>query len=149
MPQLSFLRAAWCAVIITVSACASGGAPGVTQSGSQGAQQTAQPHDRTQISAAEMQGIAANNLYEVVQRLHPEWLVKRAAPTTGRQKGLSQSTDSDITVYVGEQRAGNTEFLKTMVVGAASTLKFYSSGDAQAKFGTGNLNGVIQVLNTR
>src|SRR5437868_1384182 len=52
------------------------GASGVGVAGSP-SPTTASRHDRTLIMADEMTNTAASNLFEVVQRLHPEWLVLR------------------------------------------------------------------------
>lgn len=149
MLRLPTLRGVSAAAIIFACACASssGSSPaGATQAG---ATQSAPVRDRTQITAADMQGVAANNLYEVVQRLHPEWLAHRTTPSSGRQRNAAQNSDSDISVYVGDQRAGNSEYLKNMSVGSVAALKYYSAGDAQAKFGTGNSSGVIQIVSSR
>jgi hypothetical protein len=92
-----------------------------------------------------MQGLTTVNLFEVVQRLHPEWLAQRNSSTSGKAKGLSD-TDTDVSVYIGEQRVGNSQFLRSMTMGSATALKYYSASESQVRFGTGNLNGVIQVL---
>jgi hypothetical protein len=130
---------------ILLYGCASSAATS-TQGGAGSGGRSAPAHDHNMISAGEMQGLNTTNLFEVVQRLHPEWLVQRNSTTPGKTKGLSMSTDNDISVYVGDQRVGNSQFLRSMTMGSASTLRYFSATDAQVRFGTGNLNGVIQVV---
>jgi hypothetical protein len=125
---------------VLAGACASSGTTAAS------ADETAPRRDRTTIQAEEMQRVQALNLYEVVQRIHPEWLKPRNTSTTGRTSGLSASTDTDVQVYIDAQRAGNAEILKTMAVRSAATMRFYSAADAQVKFGSGNLNGAIEVV---
>lgn len=101
--------------------------------------------DRTTIVAEDMETVQALNLYDVVQRLHPEWLRSRSTMTTGQRTGTA-NTDSEVQVYIDMQRGGTAELLKTLAVRSASAIRYYSASDAQIKFGTGNLNGVIQVI---
>ena len=122
-------------------ACASGGGTG---SGNRaGADEAAlAKHDRTLITAADMKDIPASNLFEIVQRIHPEWLTVRNSVSIGSRT----ASDQGIHVYIDSQRAGSTEILKQVSVSSAASLKFYSASEAQARFGNGNLSGVIQVI---
>ena len=134
-------RVALCAATVAFCGCASSGSPS-----SQGAPRAAPSRDHNSISAAEMQGLNTVNLLEVVQRLHPEWLAQRNSSTSGKSKGLSMSSDTDVSVYIGDQRAGNSQFLRSLTMGSASMLRYYNASEAQVRFGTGNFNGVIQVI---
>jgi hypothetical protein len=102
--------------------------------------------DRNSISAEEMTKVSALNLYEVVQRIHPEWFKVRSTSTTGQRTGTVMTTDQEVQVYIDQQRAGNTEILKTMAIRSAASLRYYSASEAQVKFGSGNLSGAIQVV---
>jgi hypothetical protein len=103
--------------------------------------------DRSVIQNDEIQNVqGALNLYEVVQRLHPEWLNVRSTSTSGQRSGTAMNTDSQVQVYIDTQRAGSAEILKTMPLRSASSLKYFSASDAQVRFGTGNLGGAIQVI---
>lgn len=103
--------------------------------------------DRNAISAEEMTKVSALNLYEVVQRIHPEWLKVRNTSTTGQRTGTVMSNpDQEVQVYIDQQRAGSAEILKTMAIRSASSLRYYSASEAQVKFGSGNLSGAIQVV---
>ncbi len=104
--------------------------------------------DRNVILAEDMLKVQAINLYEVVQRIHPEWLTVRSTSTTGQLKGATMSTDTQVQVYVDTQRAGTVDMLKSMQVRSASAMRYYSASDAQVRFGSGNLSGAIQVITT-
>src|SRR5437899_785987 len=66
----------------------------------------------------------------------------------GQRKGLSESTDTAVQVYLDTQRAGTAEILKTMPIRGIALLRYYSASDAQVRFGSGNLSGAIQVVTT-
>lgn len=106
-------------------------------------------HSRTTILAAEWQNMPVTNLYEVVEHLHPEWLAQRNSMTAGRARGLTDENSSEVSVYVDNERAGNTGVLKSLQLGSASAMHYFSAAESQARFGTSNLNGVIQVVTMR
>lgn len=128
---------------LSVGACASaGGNSGLAEAGS--------PHrDRSVITYDDMKDLQLSNLFDVVQRLHPEWLLVRNTGGIGQGSKSTRSSgtsDNDVAVYLDMQRAGGTEMLKQMPITPANSLKYYSASEAQARFGNGNLNGVIQIV---
>lgn len=126
---------------LSVGACASaGGSSGVAEAGA--------PHrDRSVITYDDMKDLQLSNLFDVVQRLHPEWLIQRNAAGMGQRTSRSSGgNDTDVAVYFDSQRAGTVDMLKQMPITPANSLKYYSASEAQARFGNGNLNGVIQVV---
>jgi hypothetical protein len=62
--------------------------------------------------------------------------------------GKTSSTDTDVQIYLDNQRGGNTDLLKSLAITGASSLHYFSASEAQARFGNGNLNGVIQIIST-
>jgi hypothetical protein len=90
--------------------------------------------------------LPTSNLYDVVQRLHPDWLLKRTSATLGTVTGRTSSTDLDVQVFIGTQRAGNTDVLKQLPIDGIESLRYYSASEAQGRFGNGNMNGVIQII---
>ena len=133
--RTSFMRAACLAATCAIAACASGGAGASSTSGPQ--------RSRTQITAAEIKATNATTLYEVVERLHPEWLSSRGPKTMG---GATGQIDTGVQVYIDTQAAGTVEVLRQFPITSAALLKYYSAADAQTRFGLGNLNGVIQIV---
>ncbi len=131
-------------LLTAVTACASAGGSAAT--GDQLSAETAIKPSRNVILPQDMEQIPVANLYEAVVRLHPEWLNVRATGSAGQRKGLSQSTDTEVQVFLDMQRAGTAEFLRTMAIRGVVAVRYYSASDAQARFGSGNLSGVIQVV---
>ncbi|HEY9226476.1 MAG TPA: hypothetical protein VIP11_07520 [Gemmatimonadaceae bacterium] len=136
-------RIAIALISASATACASSSAAtstdGVTSAG-------APRRDRTQITAEEMRDVPAQNLYEIVQRLHPEWLVARNQGTTGSRSRNTSSDQAGVQVYMDTQRIGNVEMLRQLAVNSAASLKYYTASDAQSRFGNGNMNGAIQII---
>jgi hypothetical protein len=133
--RTSFIRVACLAATCAIAACASGGGGTTSTSGPQ--------RSRTQITAAEIKATNATTLYEVVERLHPEWLSSRGPKTLG---GATGQIDTGVQVYIDTQAAGTVEVLRQFPITSAALLKYYSAADAQTRFGLGNLNGVIQIV---
>jgi hypothetical protein len=130
-----FSRLAHLAAAGALLACASGGSGPGSTSGPQ--------RSRTQITAAEIKATNATTLYEVVERLHPEWLSSRGPKTLG---GATGQIDTGVQVYIDTQAAGTVDVLRQFPITSAALMKYYSAADAQTRFGLGNLNGVIQIV---
>ena len=87
---------------------------------------------RHEIVAAHVQ-----NVYELVERLHPQWL---------RKRGVNHlQNDGDIVVYLDNARLGGPESLREIHVGGVSSVRFYDAGRAQYRFGVGHTHGAILV----
>jgi outer membrane receptor for ferrienterochelin and colicin len=93
------------------------------------------------ITAEDIRKLDVSNLYDVVQRLHPEWLTARNAGASARG-----SSANEVQVYIDNQRAGATDVLRQLTANSAVSLHHFSPSEAQGRFGNGNLNGVIQVV---
>jgi hypothetical protein len=117
--------------------------------GPAGSASTSPRHDSTVITAEDMTRVQATNLYDVVHRLHPEWLNQRTAATVGSLDSRAPAQPIDVQVFLDSQHIGTSETLKQLVVSTTSSLKYYSAAEAQTRFGAGNLNGVIQVIMTK
>jgi hypothetical protein len=118
------------AVVVLATACASAG--GSKKSSS---------NDRM-ISSEEIESSHQPTLFDVVRALRPNWLT--TTPT-----GLRSDADAGISVYLDAQRAGGVDVLRQLPSSSASELRFYSSSEAQSRFGLGNLHGVIQIVSPR
>jgi hypothetical protein len=98
------------------------------------------------ITADELRDSRETSLYNAVQRMRPDWL--RGRGPTSLSTGTSSQGSDAINVYMDLQRLGSVEMLKSMSLTTATSLKFYSASEAQMRFGTGNPNGVIQIVTT-
>jgi hypothetical protein len=143
MSILPLSRALGYAVALAcISGCASSGA----SSGATGSS-AARPHrNNAVITSEDMSELHLTNLYEVVQRLHPEWLAPRNAatlttPTTGNASGMTQ-----VQVYLDSQRAGSPDVLRQIPISGAASVHYFDAPEAEIRFGNGNLYGVIQVV---
>jgi len=105
--------------------------------------------DSSVITAEDMTKVQATNLYDVVRRLHPEWLNQRTAATVGSLNNAAPAQPIDVQIFIDSQHVGTSETLKQLVVSTTSSLKYYTAAEAQTRFGAGNLNGVIQVIMTK
>lgn len=86
----------------------------------------------------------ATNAYEVIERVRPSMLRRRTTSTgQGTGEGLS------IVAYVDEARSGDVESLRSISVGQIKEIRFISATDATQRWGTGHMNGVIQVISRR
>ena len=98
--------------------------------------------DASTITAEDIRKLDVSNLYDVVQRLHPEWLTGHNAGGTSSRS----SSANEVQVFIDSQRAGATDILRQLTANSAISLHHFSPSEAQARFGNGNLNGVIQVV---
>lgn len=87
------------------------------------------------LTAEEIEASPTTNLFEVVQRLRPSWLV---AKYQGGTRGLPA-------VYVGSQRAGGIEYLRTINTGNVLEVRYFDPIDASSRFGRNVPFGVIQI----
>lgn len=117
--------------------------------GASGSGSGAPRRDSTVITAEDMTRVQATNLYDVVRRLHPEWLTKRTSAAVGGLNAGGPAVPVDVQVFIDAQHIGTSETLKQLVVSTTSSLKYYSPAEAQTRFGSGNINGVIQVIMTK
>lgn len=139
--RLKHLLMSTLAGVVFAAACASGGAS--ASSGDNASKSSAPRRDRYNITADDMKDLQVTTLYEVVQRLHPEWLTSR---TSAGPSARVNAGEGDVQVYLDTQRAGGVDMLKTLQIGSAASLRFYPPNEAQSRFGNGNNGGVIQVV---
>jgi hypothetical protein len=122
----------------TVLACsppaaAGGGAPGASAT-----------RNRSVLTTDELRSGTDQTLYDVILRLRPDWL--RTRGSTSIASGLAGNTDADqIQVYQDRIHVGGPDALRQISISRATMLKFYTPGEAQQRFGNGNVNGAIEI----
>lgn len=115
---------------VVVAACAS---PGTSQ-------RTEGPRrDPELITQEELAATTATMLYDAVRALRPAWM-QRSRPTAVLQQHQAQ-----LLVYVDGARYGTIESLRQLSTSGVASVRFFSPGAAQARFGTGHLLGAIEV----
>jgi hypothetical protein len=113
-------------------ACAS------TQSGS------GKATDSQFITEEEVEASKAPTAYEVIQKLHANFLSYRGETSFDKSKSQPYPT-----VYVDGQEYGPIASLRNIPASQVSTIQLYRSWEATTKFGGGNMGGVIAVTTRR
>ncbi len=98
-------------------------------------------HDSDIILAEELAGTNGSTAYDAVRQLRPVWIL-RSRPTA-----VVQGNQSQLIVYVdGIRYAAGIESLRLLPIRSVSSLRYFSPGNAEARFGPGHLLGAIEVL---
>ena len=103
-------------------------------------------HDRSLLIREEFGTATDPFLYDVVQRLRPEWLRVHGQTSISNAVSAGAIQPDPVHVYMGMVRLGGPEVLSRMATNQADTVKYFTAAQAQARFGSGNTNGVIQVI---
>jgi hypothetical protein len=85
--------------------------------------------------------------YEIVQRLHPQWLRSRGQVTIGVEEEPPATVGP--VVYVNSSRRGDIEELRSIMATNIREIVYYNGRDASLRFGSGHGAGVIQVITGR
>lgn len=127
------LSLATLAAVATMAACASASGGGSSSSSPR--------MDAYVITAAEIANVGATDAYEAVQKLRPNFMRERG------QTSLSDPGSTDVTpnVYLNDTKVGDISALKDIPTDNIVTIKYWNDKEAQARFGVGNVSGVIQV----
>lgn len=109
--------------------------------------------DQEIISQEEVDAASASNVFELVQRLHPEWLRERGTQSFSegdKVQGDVQGTSvtpglPTILVYQDNARMGGVEALRTIPIADVGTVQFLNAAQATYRFGIGHAHGVILI----
>ena len=99
----------------------------------------ATPSDRNIITQAEIAQLPSSSLYDLIQKVRPEFL---------RSRGTSSFSDTNTeypVVFVDGRQYGDMASLRTLVSAQISQVRYYDAMAAQAKFGVIKASGVIDV----
>ena len=91
------------------------------------------------ITMEELSTTTSTTLYDAVRALRPAWML-RSRPTA-----VLQQQQAQLIVYVDGTRYGTMESLRQLSTSGVVSVRFYSVGAAQARFGAGHLLGAIEV----
>lgn len=98
------------------------------------------------ILADDIATTSATNVYDVVARLHPEWLARETRALTSRNQGGERAY---LIAYFEGARYGTVDALRTLAVAGVQQITYYDPAAATARYGTGHSAGVIAVNMTR
>ncbi|MGI8401574.1 MAG: hypothetical protein ACR2NS_08230 [Gemmatimonadaceae bacterium] len=96
--------------------------------------------DTQLITEDEIEASRAPTAYEVIQRLHANFLTYRGETSFDKTKSQPYPT-----VYMDGQEFGPISSLRNIPASQVATIRLYRSWEATTKFGTGNMGGVIAV----
>jgi len=98
-------------------------------------------HDSDLIMAEELANTNGSTAYDAVRQLRPTWIM-RSRPTA-----VLQRNQALLIVYVdGVRYAAGIESLRLLPLRSVASLRYFSPGNAEARFGAGHLLGAIEVL---
>jgi hypothetical protein len=100
---------------------------------------SAQSHT-PQLTLAELADVNANNLYDAIEKLRPEWLTSRG-PTS-----VTDNTPSLADVYMNGTMLGNADYLRNVGLIDVTAVRYWDTGQASARFGMGHPRGVIEII---
>ncbi len=95
------------------------------------------------ITRVEITKSQAINAYDAIRILRPNML---------RERGKVTIRGNDVReplVYLDNQRMGGISYLRDIPVTEIFEIRYHSAAQAQIKWGSGHLQGVIQVLTAR
>jgi hypothetical protein len=92
------------------------------------------------ITQDEVEASRAPTAYEVIQKLHANFLTYRGETSFDKSKSQPYPT-----VYVDGQEYGSVGMLRNIPASQVSTIRLYRAWEATTKFGTGNMSGVIAI----
>lgn len=96
------------------------------------------------ITEDEIVASRASNAYEVIHKLRANFLTNRGQTSFDRAQSNPYPT-----VYVDGQEFGPISTLASIPAGEVSMIRLYRVAEANAKFGTHNLSGVIAITTRR
>src|SRR2546422_9473598 len=118
--------------LVIASACSSGGAASTPDA------RPAPSQDRNLLTQEELQRTSASNLFDAIRILRPQWL--RQSPTIIRQGG-----EGSLLVYLDGVQFGDPSSLRQISLLVVQEARYLSASEAQARYGTQDLHGVIAV----
>src|SRR5262245_53578380 len=99
--------------------------------------------DRNRITAAQLEKITANNAYDAVRLLHPEWMEVRGINSTSNPVPVTAA------VFIDGSRMGDLESLRNVQLNGISEIKYLTAAEASNRYGMGLARGAIEVITRR
>ena len=93
------------------------------------------------VTEDQIDKLRAANAYEIVMQTHGNFLSSR-----GRESNDPRVPAIPVHVFVDDTYYGDASTLRGISAGDIAEIRFYQSYEAQYKFGSGHMGGVIQVI---
>lgn len=98
------------------------------------------PRNESVISAEELRDATYANLFDFIQSRRPRWLERNYSAV------FRPDRVTTVVVFMDNQEFGGPDALRQLSTTSAAEVRYYGPSESQARFGSGYLNGVIQVL---
>lgn len=127
----------------SLGACASGGSKPAAGAPSTTAAANAAPKrgNATLITQSEIEATHLETVYDVVERLRPNWFRTRG----GRSEVSAGAASSMLKAYLNSSPLGDVNTLRSVQAASVKEVQFLNAADATTRFGTGHDSGVILV----
>jgi hypothetical protein len=99
--------------------------------------------DRRVITRADIEAVQVETAYDLVKRYRADFLRSRGATS------LTQRSTPYAAVFLDELEFGTIESLRQIPANQIGEVRFYESTEAQTKFGSGRMGGVIAITSRR
>ncbi len=121
-----------CVLVFGLAGCAS------ASGGGGGAHAAAAVADGSVITRNDLDRFAWATAYDIVHRLHPQWLTAR-----GQKVFSAGAAPPQVIVYLGNVRLGGIEELQRFTGAQLGSIQHLDAGRATFQFGSGHLSGAI------
>lgn len=99
--------------------------------------------ERNRVGREELVSTNARMAYEALERVRPSWMTSRGPVS------ITDATEARPNVYMNGARLGDLDYLKEVYVSDVEELRYWTAGEAGARFGMGNPRGVIEIVPRR
>jgi len=93
----------------------------------------------TQLTLTELAAANADNLYDAIAKLRPEWLSTRGATS------VTDSSPTGVDIYMNGTFLGKADYMRDVRLLDVSSVRYWDAGQASARFGMGHPRGVIEI----
>ncbi len=121
-------------VLLAASTIGIWGCAGATSQGG------ARPGNGTTVTQTELATTNANNVYDALAKLRPEWLSSRGATS------VTDATPTGVDVYMNGTFLGKADYLREVRLQDVTKVTYWNAGQAAARFGMGHPRGVLEIV---
>lgn len=93
----------------------------------------------TQLSQTELAAANTDNLYDAIAKLRPEWLSSRGATS------VTDASPTGVDIYMNGNFLGKADYMRQVRLLDVSSVRYWDTGQASARFGMGHPRGVIEI----